>query len=401
MSERLVIRLGSNEGDSIHWLQFNDKAQEVIASGSLNSAEELSQLAPQAAVANVQVLVPGSDVSYFEVDVPKSNRRQAIAAIPFMLEDELAADVDTLHFVYGDVIESRQSVYVCDKLRIARWLKWLSEAGISASQMLPDYLAVPVAQEPENISVLQLDNQLLFRLNSNQGLCISEQWLNVTLDLLRGDKDSLLIEHFDVQSDIHLPPHQWLAQPLVLPMQQLAMSLTKLPINLLVGEFTQNKKTNNHWKVWRSVAIAASVLVVMFFVEQLIRVNQLEQQQAQLKQQSEDIFRKLNPNVRRVLKLKSRMQNEIKSLAGGGGSNELFDMLEAMNGALSAVPELKPSTIKFDKRRNELRLQAEAGSYQQFEKFKGLLEQQYTVVMGAMNNNGNKVNGSLVVKVSS
>ncbi len=401
MSERLVIRLGSNDGDSIHWLQFDDKAQEVIASGSLNSAEELSQLAQQAAAAFVQVLVPGSDVSYFEVDVPKNNRRQAIAAIPFMLEDELASDIDTLHFVYGAVVDSRQSVYVCDKLTIARWIDWLSQAGINASQLLPDYLAVPMAQEPEHISVLQLDNQLLFRLNSNQGLCINQQWLNVTLEKLRDGEESLSIEHYDVQSDNQLSPHQWLAQPLILPMQQFAMSLTKLPINLLVGEFTQNKKTNNHWKVWRSVAIAASLLVVMFFVEQFIRVNQLEQQQAQLKQQSEDIFRQLNPNVRKVIKLKSRMQNEIKSLAGGGGTNELFDMLEAMNSALNAVPELKPSTIKFDKRRNELRLQAQAGSYQQFEKFKGLLEQQYSVTMGAMNNNGNKVNGSLVVKVSS
>ena len=206
MSERLVIRLGSNDGDSIHWLQFNDKAQEVIASGTLNSAEELSQLAQQAAAATVQVLVPGSDVSYFEVDVPKNNRRQAIAAIPFMLEDELASDIDTLHFVYGAVVDSRQSVYVCDKLTIARWVDWLSQAGISATQLLPDYLAVPVAQEPEHISALQLDNQLLFRLNSNQGLCVNQQWLNVTLEKLRGDDESLSIEHYDVQSDNQLLP---------------------------------------------------------------------------------------------------------------------------------------------------------------------------------------------------
>ncbi|MGB0835317.1 MAG: type II secretion system protein GspL [Psychrobium sp.] len=398
MSERLIIRLGSNAEDAIHWLHYNDKAQEVIGSGSLNGASELTQLAGQVANVNVQVLVPGSDISYFEVEVPKSNRRQAIAAIPFMLEDELASDIDALHFVYGNVNDNRQSVYVCEKSKLANWLDWFADAEISVTQFMPDYLAVPLAKDDSNISALQFDEQILLRLNGNHGLCINEQWLEVTLTMLSGEEETLSLEHYDIAQQNQLEPHQWHPQPLVLPMQQLAMSLVKLPLNLLVGEFAQNKKSNTQWKVWRGVAVAASLLVVLFFVEQFIRVNQLEQQQAQLKQQTEDIYRKLNPNVRKVIKLKSRMQQELNQLAGGGGSNELFVMLEAMNSAFESVPSVKPSNIKFDQRRNELRLQAEANSYQDFEKFKGLLEQQYTVTTGAMNNNGSKVNGSLVVK---
>lgn len=400
MSERLVIRLGCNAESSIHWLQFNDKAQEVIASGTLNNAAELTQLSQVAISANVQILVPGGDISYFEVPVPKSNRRQAIAAIPFMLEDDLAADIDTLHFVYSASKADMQGVYVCSKDKLNDWLSWLSEADIESAQLMPDYLALPTA-DADHVSLLRLDDQLLMRVNEFHGHTFTENWLSVVLTQLAQNDEGMTVEHFDVDEALHIEPHNWLAQPLVPAMQQLAANIVKFPMNMLIGEFEQNKQQHNHWKIWRGMAVAATLLVVLFFTHQVIHVNQLEQQQLALKKQSESIYRQINPNVRRILKLKVRMKNEIAQLSGGGQGNKLLSMLDAMQQAFIAVPTLKPASIKYDHRRQELRLQAEADSYQQFEQFKKVLDAQYSVTMGAMNNNGNKVNGSLAVKVSS
>jgi general secretion pathway protein L len=400
VSERLVIRLGCNAESSIHWLQFNDKAQEVIASGTLNNAAELTQLSQVAISANVQILVPGGDISYFEVPVPKSNRRQAIAAIPFMLEDDLAADIDTLHFVYSASKADMQGVYVCSKDKLNDWLSWLSEADIESAQLMPDYLALPTA-DADHVSLLRLDDQLLMRVNEFHGHTFTENWLSVVLTQLAQNDEGMTVEHFDVDEALHIEPHNWLAQPLVPAMQQLAANIVKFPMNMLIGEFEQNKQQHNHWKIWRGMAVAATLLVVLFFTHQVIHVNQLEQQQLALKKQSESIYRQINPNVRRILKLKVRMKNEIAQLSGGGQGNKLLSMLDAMQQAFIAVPTLKPASIKYDHRRQELRLQAEADSYQQFEQFKKVLDAQYSVTMGAMNNNGNKVNGSLAVKVSS
>lgn len=400
MSERLIIRLGSNAQDSISWLQFNDKAQEVIGSGVLHNATQLDQLTLQAKTSTVQILVPGSDISYFEVAVPSTNRRQAIAAIPFMLEDELADDIDKLHFVYSHSKGEKQGVYVCKKDKLTQWLSWLTQAGIGTMVLLPDYLALPLPQE-HSVAMLQFDEQLLIRQGATSGYSIPVEWLDIVLEQLTVDDEPLSIAHYDVNEAHHRAPHQWDAQPLVLPMQQLSAGVLKPTLNMLVGEFEQNKQQNNHLAIWRSVAIAASLLVVLFFTEKFIHVNQLEQQQLALKKQSEAIYRQINPNVKRILKLKVRMKNEISQLSGGRQGSELSSMLEQMQQAFTAVPTLKPASLKYDQRRNELRLQAEGESYQQFEQFKKVLEGQYSVTMGAMNNNGNKVNGSLVVKVSS
>jgi len=401
VSERLVIRLGCNAEDSIHWLQFNDKAQEVIASGSLSSALELTQLSDMAKSANVQILVPGGDISFFEVPVPKNNRRQAIAAIPFMLEDDLAADIDTLHFVYPASKGDMQGVYVCSKGKLNDWLGWLNEAAIESTQLMPDYLAVPAPEGDLGLSILQLDDQLLMRNSQYQGHTITNDWIKIVLEKCAVDDELMTIGHYDVHESYHLEPHTWVAQPLVPAMQQLATNVIKFPINILIGEFEQNKQQHNHWQIWQGVAVAATLLITLFFTYQLVHVNQLEQQQLALKKQSESIYRQINPNVRRIVKLKTRMKNEIAQLSNNGQSTELQAMLEAMQKAFVTAPKLKPSSIKYDQRRQELRLQAEADSYQQFESFKAALDKQYNVTMGAMNNNGNKVNGSLIVKVSS
>ena len=400
MSERLIIRLGSNAQESISWLQFNDKAQEVIGSGVLSDMTALNQLTQQARSSIVQILVPGSDISYFEVAVPTTNRRQAIAAIPFMLEDELADDIEMLHFVYARSKGEKQGVYVCKKDKINHWLSWLTQADIAPNCLLPDYLALPRPQE-HNIEMLQLDEQLLIRADNTFGYSVPVQWLDIILKQLSVDDEPLSIAHYDVNEAHHRGPHQWHAQPLVLPMLQLSSGLFKPALNMLVGEFEQNKQQNSPLTVWRGVAVAASLLVVLFFAQQFIQVNQLEQQQLALKKQSEAIYRQINPNVKRILKLKTRMKNEIAQLSGGRTGSELSAMLAQMQQAFMAVPTLKPASLKYDQRRNELRLQAQGDSYQQFEQFKQVLQGQYSVTMGAMNNNGDKVSGSLVVKVSS
>lgn len=400
MSERLIIRLNSHTDDNVLWLQYNDKTKEVIASGQLNNAQELDQLSELAKRIKVQVLVSGCDVSYFEVPLPKANRRQAITAIPFMLEDELAADIDTLHFVYSAIKDDTQGVYVCAKHKIRQWLSWLNQANISTSELMPDYLAIPVVEETD-LSILQVGDNLLLRTSLTKGMTIDCDWLNIALIRLAQNDDELIIAHYDVEESYHLEPYIWNAQPLVLPMEQLAMGIVKLPINILIGEFEQNKKEYNHLKIWRPVAIAAGILILLGGAEQIMRVNQIESQGLALKQQSEAIYRQLNPDVKRVLRIKSRMTNELNQLSGGNQNSGLSAMLESLQQAFIAVPKLTPETIKYDHKRQEIRLQAEGESFQQFEKFQKELNGQYEVTMGAMNNNGDKVNSSLVIKVSS
>ena len=402
MSERLVIRLGSQANDSISWLVWSDNQQEVIASGQLEHAEQLSTLVQRSSNRPAQVLVPGCDVGLFEVELPQSNRRQALKAIPFMLEDEIAADVEQLHFVYPKPQGKKQQVFVVAKTKIRQWRQWLTTAGIQVNQMTLDWLVLPVPSDENAISVLQLSDHILLRQGELQGQTIATQWLEPCVTLLEQQQENTVqLDNYGVDDAVLAMPYNWHAQDPLLPMQRLAVGFTDVEINLLSSEFAVKDHSKKSVNVWRNVALVASVALVLIFVEKFFRINQLESQQAIVKAQSQEIYKKINPRAKRIDRLKYRIKQQLTQAGGSQTDPQFTAMMVALNQALSQVPQLKPISIKYDNKRQELRVQADGDSYQQFDQFKQALKGQFSVTAGAMNNNGNKVNGSVIIKVAS
>ena len=73
-------------------------------------------------------------------------------------------------------------------------------------------------------------------------------------------------------------------------------------------------------------------------------------------------------------------------------------MLSTVQPAFAKVPALKPESLKFDGKRQELRLQAIANDYQHFEQFKAELNHaNLTVKQGAQKNQGEQVTGSFSI----
>jgi general secretion pathway protein L len=99
VSESLVIRLGTNAQQPVHWLVWSTQEQEIIASGILASAHALGELQERAGGRPVVTLVPGSDLIFRRVSLPGKYSRQAAAALPYLLEEQIASDVDELHLV--------------------------------------------------------------------------------------------------------------------------------------------------------------------------------------------------------------------------------------------------------------------------------------------------------------
>ena len=90
MNEQLIIRLGSQPQQPISWLVWSAVNQEIIASGQLDSADELSALSQRLGRRPVVALVPAADVVLSEVLLPSKPNRQIIQALPYMLEEEHA-----------------------------------------------------------------------------------------------------------------------------------------------------------------------------------------------------------------------------------------------------------------------------------------------------------------------
>ena len=105
MREYLFIRLDHNPSVEAAWVRVSEssvKADSLLNEKTLEPAQgSLEQAALEAAGCRVIVLVPGVDVVLTSAVVPSRNRQRIMSAIPYMLEDQLAEDVDSLHFAIG------------------------------------------------------------------------------------------------------------------------------------------------------------------------------------------------------------------------------------------------------------------------------------------------------------
>jgi len=115
VTERLIIRLASQAWQKSSWLLWSDTEHRTIESGHVECAEDLFSLTEKAQHNIVVCLLPSVDVCIRKIEVKGAFNHQMQQALPYLIEDELASDVEQLHFSVlakkGNVVH----VAVCEK----------------------------------------------------------------------------------------------------------------------------------------------------------------------------------------------------------------------------------------------------------------------------------------------
>ncbi len=425
MSEILYIRLGSQVDNEISWLIINTVEQEIIASGELANAEQLTTLTDKAEQRLVKVFVPGCDVLLKRLTVPTKSQRAMRSAVPYMLEDELAQDVDDLFFAYATMADDEDGhncfVAITERAQMVLWQAWLANADIEAQTIQPDVLAMPYVDGQWSAISLKADsatsNQVVVRLGQWQGFTLDSEAWQFTLQTIFATEQAQEKEQEEeqAQNDIlinaysDLPSINENASPagftLVkaeadLPLALFAQHCQHSNFNLLQGRFKvkeRRSKNLTHWLWAAGFAACALLLNVSYKSAQLW---QLSAQQTHVEAQIIARYKQAFPEAKRVRigTIKSQLNRKIAQLGGVKEQAGFLSMLSQVQPAFAKVPALKPESLKFDGKRQELRVQAIADDYQHFERFKGALNTTtLTVKQGAQNNQGDQVTGSFSI----
>ena len=425
MSEILYIRLGSQAQDSVSWLITNPLEQEIIASGELSNAEQLSELTEKAQQRMVHVFVPGCDVALKRLVVPTKSKRAMHSAVPYMLEEEIAQDVDDLFFAYANLASDAHGhncfVAMVERAQMLQWQAWLADADIEAKTLIPDTLAMPYQDAQWSAIALGLDksneqaSQIVARLGQWQGYTLDNQaWQFMLQNTLLApiDEEAQESEPVTLTAYSTLPQQDALEQHASvnivkadeeLPLALFAQSLernTHHGFSLLQGEFKRKERRSQHLTNWLWVAGIAACALLLNVGYKSAQLWQLTAKQEQVEAQIEAQYKKAFPNAKRVRidTLKSQLNSRIAKLGGGSDQAGFLAMLSQVQPAFAKTPGLKPESLKFDGKRQELRLQAIADDYQQFERFKSALSTtNVTVKPGAQRNQGDQVTGSFSI----
>ena len=401
MSEFLTVRLSSQKEAIIPWLVWSSVQQEVIASGEISGWEQLEQLSSYAEQRSIIVLMSASDVVLSRVEIPAGANRKIESMLPYLIEDEVAQDVDDMHFSIlkktGNIVE----VAGIDRDFLQSCIDELASFGMTVKRVIPDVLTVPVQQ---GLAAVQLGKEWLIRKGDSQGICVDSEWLELfsQSDWVKEGDNFLPLTAYTPLPELGLADGQdWHFTPSPLVMQLLTEQALQSKVNMLTGSFRVKSYSMKYWRIWRKAAYAALVFLAVLIGYKLLETHRLEQQVQAYRAESERIFRVVFPErekIPTVSYLKRLMNEELNALQGGSAQGSVLQWLTPLPATLRSIQGMELQSIKFDSNRGEVRLETTSKDFQSFEQARVKLAEQFVVEQGQVNKNGDVVAGSFVLK---
>ncbi len=417
MPDFLVIRLDKHNPDRASWVKID-------ATGALQGTPQQGSLelaAPQATNRRVWVLVPASEVLLTEVSIPVKGQHKILQAVPYALEERVAADVEQLHFAAGARSANGDvAVAAVERRLMEQWSTALSDHGIQPDAMFADVEALP---RTPGVATLVLDgDQALLRMEG--GTCVAIESSNLELlipDVLitaneREDDQEEVPTRLDVyggEQDLETR-RNWLelvrGQITSLevrkvsdgPLPQMAAWIAAAPgINLMQGDFARRSDVVElFWRPWK-VAVGLLVgLAVVMLVSQGARLWQLNRLDAQLDNAIEEVFLAAFPGVKAVNDPRSQLRQQLALARGGDvSSSDFLPMLVALGQVLKVSNNTRIEGLSF--RNNTLDVQLSAPDVAVLDKIqKQVADTGFQVQIQAANPKDDRVEGRLEIKGS-
>ncbi|VAW78703.1 hypothetical protein MNBD_GAMMA15-2316 [hydrothermal vent metagenome] len=326
MADTLLIRLAAAEAGFRDWMLVNEQgdARTPVRTGA-------PEIGVVAGASRVVVIVPGEEVLLSEVRVPGRNRQRVLRAIPFALEEQLASDVELLHFAIGAAQEDEHyPVAVVDRSRMDGWAELLAEHNIVANQWLPEALALP--QTDDGWSLMIDGSTVLVRT----GLCAG-----FSADL---DTFPALVSLFSAREQ--LPEKACLFGSSILDVEGLDVSVADqelqaleilgrglaqgLSLDLLQGDYSRSEEWGKMLRPWKMTAALLVAGLVLTITATGLNYFSLSKQHDQLTAEIESVYREAFPQARRVVNPRAQMEQALKKLqrqSGGGGETAFLALL--------------------------------------------------------------------------
>ncbi|MCK8517026.1 type II secretion system protein GspL [Methylonatrum kenyense] len=332
MAERLILFLGDDPDGPLHWLQL-DQAERVLERGVLVGDEALpAELTASPATG----LAAGTRVLLAKARVPTRSRQKLLQALPYAMEDQLADDVDTLHFALGQRdTEGAWGVAVVERDWLDRWQQRLAELGITLQRLIPETLCLPLASD--HWCALLHAGQAVVRTGQQAGFAADHETLAVLLDaaLEEAGEDApqeirllhagALPEDLDdtalpLQPEALQAPRDWLA----------AHSRDPHAINLLQGDYANNRIDRSLLRPWAAVAALFVAWMVLLSGSLVLEQRQLRAELAALDAAVLETLREVFPQATDVRQARDRLQTRLGQLEAGDGPDHGDGLLETL-----------------------------------------------------------------------
>ncbi len=349
MADWLLVRL-ANDPQHIECLTA-DAAGRII---SPVRSGPLSSIAQRAAGQRICVLVPASDVLLTDAEVPAKSGARLQQIVPYALEEQVAEDIDSLHFAVGRRVgeAARIPVAVVSRTLLDGWLAQLHGAGLTPECLYADSSLVP--DNPGQAVLVLSGENVMLRAAGGQAVTLPLSALAEALELLRPAPElaefggnGLVVyageaewQQYGAAIDAVREQFEGLSVQL-LPEGPLGLFAQSLPgnqaINLLQGSYAPVSPLAGGLKAWRIAAVMLLGLLVLHGIGSAAQLLMLKRTERRLDQSISETFEEAMPGEHNSSNARRRMQARLAQVQGSTDSSGLLAMLSAVARARAAA----------------------------------------------------------------
>lgn len=372
MAEQILARFTGNENYPLQWLPINGITNLAPENGTI---EDLTLVAQNK---RVILLLPASDVFLLAVELPIKSASQINKALPFMIEDMLADEIETYHLVWHQRPDNQIYIAATSHETFKNRLAPFLESGINLAAVYPETFCLPY--ENNGCSLLVDGENAILRSGQWLGGGIEVSALPVWIEKLLAENPGFTCLTIWQTSKTE---HKYAGIRLEKTIYQIDNTLHLLQtgaanlgtsFNLLSGAYRQKDSADLGWRKWMP---ALGILVLAFCFQTGVLLKSYWSQKAELaklEQQTLGLFKQTFPEVKRIVNIKAQAEQQLADLKnqGAGSGSRFLRLLYEAGGLLANQPGFQLQQLDFAN--DLLQLQLSVPDLSQLEAFKQQLE---------------------------
>lgn len=272
-------------------------------------------------------VAPAAVVLLTTAKLPVSKGEKARRLLPFVVEDQLAVEVDTVHFALGAALpDGRQSVAVVNKHWLQHSLALLSEHGLRVQHLFPETLLLAL---PEAGWAMTWDGQRgMVRTGEYAGCALEGEGIPFALQCLCQSVAAHPPKQLLVYTATELDTAAWSAQlgvTVVKSSQPTPYGLSAF--NLLQGHFARQQFNWAWLPKLKPVLWLGAAMILLQLIGTGVTDWRLSREQQQLRQDMEKNFRLAFPEATVVVDPVLQMERQLATLRRTAGIADAQDFL--------------------------------------------------------------------------
>ncbi len=340
MSQQLVVRLGSVLSDEIYYAVADDRDFSILESGSLKGVEELSFLEDRVA-SGATILLPACRFFFKKLTYPKRFSSNMKSSIPFMIEDDVASEVDDLEVTVLGIHGKNVDIMAYDRSYLKQIKELLETYHIKVLRFIPDVFTLPYNNG--QITVAGLGKDLIFRTSDTAGFCLEPSLAEIFFSSWEGVRSFLCWSN--LPSSIEGVREEKYPENI---MGEMARGALNSKLSLAGMESSQDRifALSGATRPWLKVLIAIIVLMVTYLGSLVCSYIEVSNENQKLKTDLVNVFKSKFPQVTRVVNpvVQFRQLSNQKPVKGSIGSfiKSLYQVISGFS------PKVKLLNFRYD-----------------------------------------------------